>query len=382
MKRKQWLLFLVCACIASGCGQESAKDEHQAENEQAGEEEQEIPEELQDGGAAEQEEGSGEEKAETEELTAEELEDFTEYMCQMDRYGFLLSSYEDARKVDLQELFYSGAGIRNDQLSEKEEKAYLKATGMEEIYTDVVKLTQGQIDKFLKDSIGYGYGDMEHSLEWTYLPEYDAYYQEAGDTNYEAFTCVSGNRTGNTYVLDFMRENAELYGEYISRLTLEEKDGSFLIRSNQYLPCEDRIIAEQSFYEVEMEPQGTVDFLAIAPDVEENELLDVTFQIWQDGKPVERLFGPEPGLARAALIFREVKAVSFTDFNQDGYTDAIIILDYDYAREENLDEAYTEVRLYSGSEYGLLIYEEELSDALTNTPEEQTISTVKEFLGM
>lgn len=45
--------------------------------------------------------------------------------------------------------------------------------------------------------------DSRKPLEWVYLPEFDSYCQQAGDTNYASFCCVGGSRRGDTYTLRF-----------------------------------------------------------------------------------------------------------------------------------------------------------------------------------
>ena len=75
------------------------------------------------------------------ELTSEELRKFTQWINQVNNYGFLLSEYTQPQDVDLSQVFYIGAGIENTSLSEEEEAAYLKITGDEEIYTDCTRLT-------------------------------------------------------------------------------------------------------------------------------------------------------------------------------------------------------------------------------------------------
>lgn len=44
-------------------------------------------------------------------LTQEEIQFFTEFIQKMENYGFLLSAYDAPEYVNLDEVFYSGAGI-------------------------------------------------------------------------------------------------------------------------------------------------------------------------------------------------------------------------------------------------------------------------------
>lgn len=134
-------------------------------------------------------------KTASRQLSSEELQEFEEYLNKMDNYGFLLSVYEKPTQADLNEVFYVGAGIEISPMSEEETQAYLKAAEMDEIYTDVTHLTSAQIDGLLQEKLGVTLQDMESEFSWTYVPEYDSYYHQAGDTNWMSWKCVSGTET-------------------------------------------------------------------------------------------------------------------------------------------------------------------------------------------
>lgn len=125
-------------------------------------------------------------------LTEEEVQFFEDYVNRADNYGFLLSMYDSPAQVDLEQVFYSGAGMEQAPMSAKEREAYLKTTGMEEIYTDVTHLTTAQIEGFLQEKLGLSLQEMESTFSWVYVPEYDSYYHQAGDTNMLIWDCISG----------------------------------------------------------------------------------------------------------------------------------------------------------------------------------------------
>ena len=109
--------------------------------------------------------------AELRSLSSEELSELTEFVTEADgygNYGFLLSVYDSPEKIDLDEVFYTGAGIKTEPLSSEEEKAFLNAVGDEEIYTDVVKLTTSQINDVLLRRTGLSYEQMANPLQWIY----------------------------------------------------------------------------------------------------------------------------------------------------------------------------------------------------------------------
>lgn len=126
-------------------------------------------------------------------LTKEELQRFTDYVNQNENYGFLMSVYDTPADIVLDELFYSGAGMDTERVDDEEIAAYLKETGDEELYTDLTRLTGLQIDTFLQEKTGLSYNQMNRPLTWIYLPKYDAYYWEHGDTNYQSFRCIAGS---------------------------------------------------------------------------------------------------------------------------------------------------------------------------------------------
>lgn len=81
----------------------------------------------------------------------------------------------------------------------EEREAFLKAVGQTEIMTDMVRLGKAQIDAFLADKTGLTLDRMETGLGWVYLPQYDRYYTEHGDTNIRSFFCPRGEVDGNRY---------------------------------------------------------------------------------------------------------------------------------------------------------------------------------------
>jgi hypothetical protein len=128
------------------------------------------------------------------ELTEKELEDYSEYLNGRDAYGFLLSSYDDVRNVNLAEVFYSGAGI-DVQPDAAETKEYLKAVGQDELFTDLICIPAESLNQVLSDRTGYSLKDMQEAgndISMTYIKEYDAYFHEVGDTNYIQSVCISG----------------------------------------------------------------------------------------------------------------------------------------------------------------------------------------------
>ena len=139
------------------------------------------------------------------EITDSEKEELTNFVRGWDAYGFLLSEYIMPVEVNLGEVFYSGAGASED-ISDDEIVAYLKACDQEEMNTDCVKITKQSVESVLDKRLGMTLDEANLSDIGVYLPEYEAYYHECGDTNYMAFTCVDGLANGNVYTVDFVAD--------------------------------------------------------------------------------------------------------------------------------------------------------------------------------
>ena len=135
-------------------------------------------------------------------LSEEEIQFFTDFIQKMENYGFLLSAYDTPEYVNLEEVFYGGAGI-GEVMSDEEIAAYLTAYQQEELYTDCVKVSRERMGAFLRSKLGIGLEEIREPFTWRYLSEFDSYYHEAGDTNYTSYDCIEGVREGDLYTLRF-----------------------------------------------------------------------------------------------------------------------------------------------------------------------------------
>ena len=102
----------------------------------------------------------------------------------------------------------------------------------------------------------------------------------------------------------------------------------------------------------------------------------------KDEEVVSTLPGVFENNIRANEMFNQVEAVSFLDYNQDGWDDIIIICSYSPASGPDVGTGYSEVRIYSGSEDGTFTFEEELSNDANSALAEKTIQSVKGFIGV
>lgn len=185
------------------------------------------------------------------ELSDEELNDFTDFFQSIENYGFLLSEYTTPIDVNLNEVFYCGAGFTAYDLSDDVKAAYEQETGWP-IELDAECLTTKQIDDFLMEKTGYSLIEMNEPLSWTYLVQYDSYISQHGDTNYISFACVSGKRIEEDvlelkYQSAYEFEGQLEFGDNYGVVTLRKNGENYLFVSNQkvYIPDLSGLSAEE-----------------------------------------------------------------------------------------------------------------------------------------
>lgn len=145
-------------------------------------------------------------------------------------------------------------------------------------------------------------------------------------------------------------------------------------------PAGYRLIKDQTF-DVTLEPLGSVTFSSYKPDSCQNPLADVLFEIKKAGKTVCLLDGVYEDNIRSNETFNKVEAVSFPDYNSDGFNDIIIICSYSPASGPETGTGYPEVRIYSGNTDGSFALESSLSENANSALAEKTIQSVLGFLG-
>ena len=331
------------------------------------------------------------------EITAEEMQYFSEFVQTDHNYGFLLSFYDTPADVNLNEVCYNGLGASSvSGISEEEKEAYKETVEWGDIYTDFFRITTAQLNEFLLEKTGLSYEQMHDTLNWTYLPEYDAYYSDHGDTNYRIFNCTGGYTVDEKFFVLRMEPGTfdpseddyfSGYHQMDYELVLEKCDDTYRFRSNRLI-LEEGLIEDQSFT-VNLSPIGEVTFASFEPDVEKDPLADVSFSIIQDGYEIRQLDGVfESNNIRANEEFQKIEAVAFADYDEDGITDIIMILDYDFASGPNAAETHSEIRIYKGEyrEYSkgdyfyTQRYQEDLSESITAKFSEPTIRGVLDYI--
>lgn len=144
------------------------------------------------------------------------------------RNMFLTSQYDTPQDIDLFELFYCGSTQPSAPMSQKERQLVIdRGYHGTAPPCGCTKITRQEMDAVLLEHTGLTLEETHQvGLEqFTYLPEYDAYYHFHGDTNYTFPIFSQGFRQGDMIYLD--------YGD--CRLTLRQTGNSYQFCSNHSL---------------------------------------------------------------------------------------------------------------------------------------------------
>lgn len=162
-------------------------------------------------------------------MTDDELLDFEKKLNSIGYYGFLLSTYSDPRNIYWESVFYDGAGFDKYHGNPPDGvvAAYLKKTGDDEIYTDIMTISGKDVKNYVKETTGYDYSEMNHPLEWTYLKEYDLYLDQHGDTNRISVTLTGGQAEKGEYTITYIGNDGVEYC-----VTFKIEDGKYRFISN------------------------------------------------------------------------------------------------------------------------------------------------------
>ena len=322
------------------------------------------------------------------ELSKQELQDFTAWISAKDNYGFLLSEYERPQDINLDEVFYAGAGLELSSLKEEETAAYLEANEQEEIYTDTIRLSTKQIQEFVLEKTGIVYEDMAIPLSWIYLADYDIYVSEHGDTNYSNYSCVSGQQIGeDTYELDCVPGDDHAPSPFSScpfsscQVTLKKSENGYQFCSNRFVKELDNSMdiwkIDEQCFETELEGWGEVTFTSYAPNQSVNVNEDAFFALVKEKETVYTFPYVEEENYRRNLRFVKILAISFQDYDNDGDKDIIVINEYEPFINTEEGENLREVRLYQNEpEQKIFFLDTEQMDVLLINGWNQSVEEV------
>ena len=141
--------------------------------------------------------------------------------------GFIISTntYTKPSEIDLEQVFYNGAGF-NNEVSKEELEEYKKIRDYYE--TDIVKITTKQAEKVYYDNTGEKLENLKERLKnWTYIEKYDAYYKENSDINFEEVYCIKGIMDKQNKVLKIQLNNNRIIS-----IKMDYDQGTHYIISN------------------------------------------------------------------------------------------------------------------------------------------------------
>ncbi len=161
----------------------------------------------------------------------------------------------------------------------------------------------------------------------------------------------------------------------------ESKDsGAAPQRKNiQASPAGGSLIREQTF-QVTLQPLGAVVFASYRPDTSQDPNADVVFSIEKDGAVLQKLPGLSENNSHDSGAFLAVEAVSFLDYNNDGYDDIITICSYRPSGGQT-DTNLSEIRYYSGSQKGTFTFEKQMSENACQALVKIDMAAAKDFIG-
>ena len=356
--------------------------------------------------------------AAAEALTAEELEALQEFLNEESSYGFLLSSYESPQDIDLNQVFYSGAGFEQGDLEDREKELLLDRIPQKELRTPVVKVTEDQIGELLEEKAGITYEEAAHPLkdyeDWAHIGRYSAWYALRGDTNRMYAVCSDAWKQNSLLTVHYRlqpenpaseagsaeaepaqaqsQESAETSADAASapadnsgfyvpvyEVQLQKTRSGYHFLSNMLWAQKDLIEAQS--YLAELSPIGEVFFTPFAPDTDKNEHADVSFGLVQEKKLLALLSPVEAGNIRSDRVFRGVEAVDFTDYNGDGLTDILTVCNYTLLTEDGRrGEDVREARVYTGQEEAVPALDLEKTASVNQDVETLNITNITAFL--
>ena len=159
-------------------------------------------------GAAEQEQTDsvvGQEKLK--EMDADELAALEDYLNERSSYGFLHSTYEEPADIDLNQVFYTGAGFKQKKLEKKEKELLFDRISIKDTNLPVVKVTEEQIDDLLTRKAGITYEDSNRKLDtagtWAHIGRYKAWYSVHSDSNQMYIKCSDAWTGGDKCIVHY-----------------------------------------------------------------------------------------------------------------------------------------------------------------------------------
>ena len=295
---------------------------------------------------------SSEVQGEASALSDAELKEFTDLFNTAEYNGFLVNAFSGPDDVDWDAVIKNGAGLATRNAGVSEINDYLEATGKKELDSESILyvIKNSDLADYIQKHIGKEVSPKKEDISWDYLDKYDSYYFYTRfmlDNSFNC-TCVSGEKTGDTYTLRFEYNTDEEsvqrhYGYYADRiLTLSKSGDDILLKSNE-IQWDDHSDPKLT-KDVEL-PQSDKTVHIVTYNEEPHRACMIFVQ---DGKSMikgyanydisilnQSTFWDEP------MEYNEVISFDFFDYNADGAKDLAIFQNSDYG---------TYLRLFSATQ--------------------------------
>ena len=135
------------------------------------------------------------------------LAELEAYLNEESSYGFLLSSYEQPQEIDLNQVFYAGAGFEQKGITEKERKLLLERMPVKEITMPVNKVREEDVEALLKQKTGLSHEEFLHPLgdleEWAHIGRYNSWYTLNAETNRKQILCTDAWEQGDQVIVHY-----------------------------------------------------------------------------------------------------------------------------------------------------------------------------------
>lgn len=299
-------------------------------------------------------------------LTDEECAQLQTFINEVGNYGFLLSVYENPADLDAEQVFFTGAGLGPEALSDEEREAYLEETGEEEA-VNVFRIGAQKVSDYLQYRAGVSLDELTNSPDWVYLEDFDAFYISHGieETNICEFEVTDAAVQNEYYRVHYRvkRGAGDLDGWHIPVYeAILKKNG------DSYRFCANRLWMEQDlllipYRKIVLDSGEIVSLCSYKPDSSAGENADVTFSIVGDKDLEYNLPGMDERNIRKDMVFEKVAALDYGDYDGDGGKELVAVCKYKYTGRESGRADSLEARIYRFGESG----EPELDLALSRT---------------
>ena len=316
-------------------------------------------------------------------LSDEECLELQNYINETGNYGFLLSVYEKPQDLDAEQAFFIGAGLELRIPTEEEREAYMEATGGEET-VNLFGMSAQQVTDYLQYKAGVSLDELTHQPGWTYLEDYDTYYQCHGDeeTNVCEYEVTDAAVQGDFYRVHYRTRR---YARNLDGWHIPVYEAILKRNGDNYRFCANRLWLENGillhpYCEIETENFGKVKFCAYKPDDNASENADADFFLVRDSDILCRLSGMDSRNIRNDRLFQNVVSVDFGDYDGDGAKEIVTICEYEITKEGAGRQDGREARIYRLDEDGIPRLDEELTAKINSSVSELSLSGIAHYV--